>query len=262
MFKKFFVAVILGLLVISSQIVSAADVDWNSAPRIGSKAQFARYIESERRKGNTRFRIVLTNGFKIMDKEHFANLALCLGVNGSWHDNLDGTMQIDYKITEYPGTRVANAYRNGDTSNLTADEKKLYRLAVGIVNEANKRTSEVEKARYIHDEICKRVIKYQSHTNEDAIGALVIGITNCNGYTDAFYMLGRMSGLNVGRIRGTINNGTTNHGWNWITFKDGKSYCVDVTLDDTQNSTEWFLANFEIMRCNHVCEYEIIPNLQ
>ena len=81
MIKKFFVAMILGLLVMSSQIVTAAEtinwksIDWYSAPRIGSKYDFSRYIESERRKDNTTFYIVLTNGLKVYTVEDFANLA-------------------------------------------------------------------------------------------------------------------------------------------------------------------------------------------
>ncbi|MBR0061822.1 MAG: hypothetical protein IJP68_10135 [Selenomonadaceae bacterium] len=57
-----------------------------------------------------------------------------------------------YYLNELPGTRVANAYLSGDKSKLTAEEQQLYNVAVGIVTEANKYSSEIEKERYIHDE--------------------------------------------------------------------------------------------------------------
>lgn len=120
MIKKFLVAVILCLLVMSSQIVFAADVDWNSAPRIGSKAQLANYIEEGRRRGQTEFNFVLTN-FKLSTDREIANkerdrllneycysfaFAPSVSLNG-----VMGTGQLTYRILKgYSGTRVANAY--------------------------------------------------------------------------------------------------------------------------------------------------------
>lgn len=271
MLKRCLLAVIVALLVTmtSSQIATAEDYDWNSAPRISSKAQLAKYIEDGRRRGQNEIHFVLTN-FKLSKDEEIAPKelrrlqdeyftfaiapeAILIGVRG--------TGQLTYVIIkEYPGTRVANAYLSGDTSNLTMEEANLYNIAVEIVNEANKRSSEREKARYIHDEICKRVKDWKSRTNEDAIGALVIGITNCQGFTDAFYMLGRMCGLNVCRIEGSYQGET--HVWNFITFSDDKSYCVDVTNGFNTKSDYLFCATRERMEKTHSCDWEIIPNLQ
>lgn len=268
MIQRFLITAIVGFLVLTSQIADAEDYDWSQAPRIGTKAELARCIENERRRGQTKINFVLINFKLSMDEkiapkelrrlqdEYFpfasAPEAILIGDRG--------TGQLTYVIKkEYPGTRVANAYLSGNTSNLTMGEQTLYNIAVEIVNETNKRSSEVEKARYIHDEICKRV-EYRSQTNPDAIGALVIGITNCQGFTDAFYMLGRMCGLNVCRIEGSYQGET--HVWNFITFSNGKSYCVDVTHDDNTNSDNWFLKTRAHMEKTHSCEWEIIPNLQ
>ena len=271
MLKKFFVLVIMDLLVMSSQIATAEDYDWNQAPRIAGKADLARYIESERRKGQTEIHFILTN-FKLSTNgetveeeldglldEYINTFAMAPGVRLS---GIRGTGQLILKITkEYPGTRVANAYLSSNTSKLTAEEKQIYHLAVSIVDEANKFSSEVEKARYIHDEICRIVKEYKSHTNEDAIGAILFKVTNCQGYADAFYMIGRMSGLNVSRIGGSLRKGV-GHVWNTITFSNGKTYCVDVTLDDKYNTHDYFLAPFEVMKRYHSCEWELLPNLQ
>lgn len=273
MLKRYLLAVIIALLVTSSQIAAAEDYDWSQAPRIGTKAELARYIECERRKGHTTFHIVLTNelktskeefdnGFKERAGKQFMKMAYVLVADIHGTHFTDGTIQMTCKITEYPGTRVANAYLHGDTSNLTMEEANLYNIAVGIVDEANKRSSEVEKARFIHDEICKRVKDYkdENNRNKTAVGALIDGYAQCQGFTDAFYMLGLMSRLNVCRIGGYFNKEP--HVWNWITFSDGKSYCVDVTNGFITKSDYLFCATKERMEKTHSCDWEIIPNLQ
>lgn len=271
MIQRLLVAVIAGFLVLTSQIASAADIDWNSAPKIGSKAEFARYIENERRKGYTTFNIVLINGLKVDTIDDFADIALApyVDIKGTWQGiENERIAQMTYKITEYPGTRVANAYlsRNQYESwlELTNEEKQLYNIAVGIVDEANKRQSEVEKARYIHDVICDRVKDYKNENerNKTAIGALIDGYAHCQGYTDAFYMLGRMSGLEISRIGGRINKNNGLHGWNTITFRDGRTYFVDVTNDHINNTNVFFCAGRETIQQHFTCDWSIIPNLQ
>ncbi|MBQ3443446.1 MAG: hypothetical protein IJG33_09395 [Selenomonadaceae bacterium] len=268
--KKIFTAVILAVFILSAQIAFAYDYDWNKAPRFGNKAEFARYVENGRRTGQKVFKFALAN-FKVnSEAEHkaFARELYQYIATAPYYllePKFDGfpIEKFTYTITqEYIGVRVANAYRSGDTSKLTAEEKKLYNIAVGIVYEANKRSSEVEKARYIHDVICDSVYEYKNENNRNgtAIGVLIDHYAQCGGYADAFYMLGRMAGLNVRRINGTFDGGW--HFWNTITLSDGRTYCVDVTMDDGYNTDEWFLANFEVMRRHHSCEWSIIPNLQ
>ena len=222
MIKRFLVALIVGLIVMSSQHAAAEDYDWSQAKRIETKAEFANYIESERCKGHATFLLILTNNFRnefgIDSKEDFANLALCIDVNGNWHINNDGTAQ--------------------------------------------------DKVRHIHDAIHEQVTSWETMDYADAKNALIYGKTDCEGFADAFYMLGRMAGLNVGRIRGTINDGTTKHAWNWVTLEDGRTYCVDVSQDwiDRKNGADkykYFVVPSSTMQNNsYWCEWEIIPNLQ
>lgn len=280
MFKRCLLAVIVALLVTSSQIAAAAeDYDWSQAPQIGTKAELARYIENERRKGNTKFRIILTNthAFGFYTLSDFNNfyvqmLAPCLKPN-LWisMDEFNRTAQLTFEMTEFPGIRVANAYLQKDSydqywawNNLDDEEKELFRIAVGIVDEANKRSSEIEKARYIHDAICNRVESFEFIEHATAINALVYKKTDCDGFAESFYMLGLMSGLNVREIYGTAKDGDGqwgNHAWNWITFSDGKSYCIDVT-NGFNTKSSIYLWTFERMKNLYSCEWEIIPNLQ
>ncbi len=268
MIQRFLIATIVGFLFLTSKNASAADIDWDSAPHFANKAELAKYIEDGRRKGQKVFNFVLTS-IEINNKQELDRLFADEFENGFaiagsiTYGGVIGTGQLNYTIiTELPGTNVANAYLSSNQyqawMNLTPEEQKLYNIAVGIVDEANKRSSEVKKVRYIHDEICKRVETFESGKNT-AIYALVYKKSNCVGYTDAFYMLGRMCGLNVGRIGGIADSG--GHAWNWITFADGKTYCVDVTLDDGTNSDNWFLKTRSHMEKTHSCDWDIIPNL-
>ena len=268
MLKRFLIAVIVAVLVTTSQI--AAAVDWNSVPHFNNKAELATYIENGRRRGQTTFYFVLPSvkihneqerkDFQFELAQYIATARFVL-LN---EDGGFGTGRFIYNITEeYISTRVANAYLSGDTSNLTSKEIELYNKALPIVNEAKKYSSSLERELYIHDAICKRVKYKNPQDNPDAFAALVIGETNCQGYSDAFYMLGRMSGLDVRRIGGKF--GGEWHVWNAITFEDGKTYCLDVTQDDIKYEDKhryiFFNAPLEVVQSTYQYPWEVI-NLQ
>ena len=285
MIRKFFAAVIIAVFVLSLQVVQAEEqIDWSSVPQFATKAEVAAYIENGRRQGQTDFYFVLTS-VKISDdkekgikeilalNEEFINeiaLAPIGNLSGEY-----GTSHFLYEIvTEYPGNRVANAYLSGNAQGLTADEMQLYNVAVSIVSEANKSSSPLERELYLYKELCNRCTYYDEKIlfTEDgnpkrlftAIGALIDGKANCSGFADAFYMLGRMCGLNVSRIGGTVkeNGKPEKHGWNTITFGDGKAYCVDVTNGSSMKNLYLFNAPLKIMKNTHRCNWSLIPNLQ
>lgn len=273
MIKKFFAAMIVCLLVMSAQIASASNIDWKKVPRINSKAELATYIENGRRRGQTTFYFIFPS-MKISNRAEFDNFNSEIAQNLAAAPNVHlelvayGTEKFICTITQdYIGTRVANAYLSGDISKLTPDELELYRKALPIVNEAKKRSTEIAKELYIHDAICKKVDYRTPQTNPSAYAALVNSETNCQGYSDAFYMLGRMAGLNVRRIGGKFGDGEDDwHVWNTITFNDGKTYCVDVTQDDTIYSGKtcyiFFNAPLEVVQSTHQYPWEAIDNLQ
>ena len=263
--KSFFAAVILAVFMLSAQIVSAEDLDseWYVVPYISNKAELFNHIEDERRFGHTTIYATFINGFKLKQLQDsdgkFMNLATSIvasiGVKGT--QNADGTEEITLTIREYPGTRVANAYLHSNTDDLTMDEMELYEVAVAIVNKAKNFSSPIERARYIHDEICKRTA-FELHKST-ATHSLVHGKADCDGFTDTFYMLGRMCDLNVGRIGGISNGGV--HAWNWIEF-NGNTYFIDVTFDKTSNSYNWFLKDRAHMVKTHKWDLDMIPNMQ
>ena len=276
--KKFFAVTIIVAFIFSCRLVFAADYDWSKAQKIASKAELSKYIENGRRKGQSVFHVILTNGLIIKEPEEFLAVVSAPYVKVTHYNDQSGR-RIYEILTEYPGTKVANAYLSGNMSLLTTSEEQvLFKEAVKIVNEAKKYSSPIAAELYIYNEICRRTTFYDEENKFPekgipksfctASGVLIYGKANCQGYADAFYMLGRMSGLNVGRISGNL--GGTAHTWNTIEFGDGKVYCVDVTDGDTEindkrinvNAYVCFNAPLEIIKADHSAQWEAVPNLQ
>ena len=280
MLKKIFSAAILTLFMLSSQIAFAANnyYDWSKVQHISSKSGLANYLESQSRAGQTVIPVVLTNGLSIPIQE---TIIICPGSRLMQEIvSSDGqNTRVVYTLKEYPGTRVANAYISGDTGWLSQEEMKLYNVAVGIVNKIRKENKYLEhRAMSIYWEIMNRTSFVSSDDMSHqprfvtAIGALIDGKANCQGYSDAFYMLGRMCGLDVGRMSGTANN--VPHMWNTVRYSpQGSVYFVDVTWGDShlQKSKDgkradfyiYFNAPVEIMQVTHSWDRSFEPpNLQ
>lgn len=270
MVRKFFVAFLLGLLVISSSIASAEDY-WTYKPRISSKPELAKFIDDVRQYAKTREVVVaaiLTGGFSITEND-LVKLSYSAYVTREVISDDGKNMRVIFRIREYPGARVANAYRSGDISGLSAEERQLYNVAVGIINEANKKENDLDKEFYIYEEIMNRAEYFTSDMNGQprfvtAIGALIDGKANCQGYTDAFYMLMRMLGIDVGKMVGEA--GGEGHIWNTMTFADGNTFCVDVTWGDhgfgDLNSYIYFNAPVEIMQETHKWDWSSAQAIQ
>jgi hypothetical protein len=149
------------------------------------------------------------------------------------------TVQLDY----YPGDRILYAWRTGDDSILSADERKAKEVAEGIVKKARNTKNDMEAQLYLYNWLCNNVMyettnmqvgreAYLKLRQITCIGALLDGKANCQGYTDAFYLLGNMAGFNVCRMFGRDEK--EGHCWNGIML-DGKLYIVDVTFGDWDN---------------------------
>ena len=278
MLKKIFSAAILALFMLSSQIAFAANnyYDRSKVQHISSKSELAHYLESQSRAGQTVIPVVLTNGLSIPIQE---TIIICPG-SRLMQEIVSGDGQntrIVYTLQEYPGTRVANAYLSGDTGWLSQEEMKLYNVASKIANKINQEKYLEDRAMSIYCEIMNRTsfasgdMDHQPHF-VTAYGALIDGKANCQGYSDAFYMLGRMCGLDVRRMSGTADG--RSHMWNTVRYSpQGSVYVVDVTWGDSrlQKSTDgkradayiYFNAPVEIMQVTHQWDASLAPpNLQ
>ena len=142
----------------------------------------------------------------------------------------------------YPGQRIIWAWESGDFSELTDAELDTYERAVELVDQAWAECEDLAQVElWLHDWICTNVeydSPYEYVFPEDyvglpeltCVGALLDGKANCQGYTDAFHLLGTLAGLEVCKVFGTAEGG--GHCWNAVRL-DGKLYTVDVTFNDT-----------------------------
>jgi len=166
------------------------------------------------------------------------NLLGCQTYNMNYYapDQLVTLSSIHY----YPGDTILDAWEKGDTSGLSEEEQQVLELALQLVEQAEAETdTDLEKEIWLHDWLCDRVRyespdmdvsrKYYIQLRElSCIGAMLDGIANCQGYTDAFYLLGSLAGFEMHRLIGDTGDG---HIWNIIRL-DGQWYIADATFDD------------------------------
>ena len=155
-----------------------------------------------------------------------------------------GSRRLFYsEITYYPGYRVLNKWRMNDFSDMSETDWALYNTAQEIVSRAQSETNDtLSLEKYLHDEIARRTVYYTNGNSElerkdTALGVLLDGSADCDGYADAFYLLGNMAGFTVRLVNGTTDNATAEnpyHMWNEIYLND-QWYAVDVTWDDYED---------------------------
>jgi len=158
-------------------------------------------------------------------------------------------------IPEYDDyMKITAAYKNKDTSGLTAEEKKVYGEAVKIIEKIPKNDSVFDKELQIHDYLVGR-IEYDDAAAKGSFGvygALIGGKAVCSGYAKSFKMLMNMLGVDCLIVTGTA--GDQAHAWNLINIKD-EWYQVDVTWDDPDEYSithKYFNVTDKIMSQEHV----------
>ena len=162
----------------------------------------------------------------------------------------------------FPGTAIVRAERSGDGAALTPREQETLRTALEIASAAGQ-SDPLQTAKYIHDWLCAHIVYADdADTDEDdtAVGAILNGRANCDGYTDAFYLIGTLAGLNVRYQHGDSLDknywgaeATVSHIWNLLEI-GGVWRMVDVTWDDEENGWTyvWFNAGRDIADRMHV----------
>lgn len=171
---------------------------------------------------------------------------------------------LELTLRYYPGTRIVYAAGSGDVSGLSERERATYERALQIVASARAAAqTPLSLERALHDWLCANV-RYTdapsvaaeadgTPTAYTAVGALLDGSANCQGFTDAFYLLARLAGFEVRRQSGTVDG--VAHTWNTILL-DGQWYLVDVTYDQTDAGAwdyRWFNVGRD-MAGDHVWE--------
>ena len=145
----------------------------------------------------------------------------------------------------YPGTAILRALEEGSESSLYVREQATLAAAQKLAEEC-RGDDPLETARRIHDALCESIVYTDDEeTDEDdtAIGALLNGQANCDGYADAFYLVGTLAGLELryqhgdSRVKGrglaSFGEAVT-HMWNLMKIDDTWRM-VDVTWDDDED---------------------------
>ena len=162
----------------------------------------------------------------------------------------------------YPGTAVMRAVRTESTEGLSSREMEVWAAAARIA-EASRSADPLQTARAVHDWLCINVVYVDdeaSDEDDNAIGAILNGRANCDGYADAFYLIGSLAGLNVRYQHGDSyqqwsepKDYSVTHLWNLLEI-GGEWRMVDVTWDDEPNgwSYRWFNVGRDIAGQMHV----------
>lgn len=140
-----------------------------------------------------------------------------------------------YEVRYSTGENILKAVRTGDISTLSADELQVYNVANDfITNTLDTSKSLIEQEKQIFDYICDKVTYYNEDNPSESyprfrssIGGLCDGVANCMGYSDSFYLLANLAGLDVS----CASDNDMLHEWNLINI-DGKKYLVDTTFSD------------------------------
>ena len=161
----------------------------------------------------------------------------------------------------YPGTAVMIAERSGNYDSLTSRELELRAAAVSAAMAARS-DDPLQTARNIHDWICGHTTYVDDGSTDDddnAIGAVLNGEANCDGYADAFYLIGSLAGLHIRYQHGdsyykdpVMQEESATHLWNLLEL-NGLWHMVDVTWDDQPSGIiyRWFNVGRDVADETH-----------
>ncbi|MCR4833706.1 MAG: hypothetical protein K5900_09020 [Butyrivibrio sp.] len=150
-------------------------------------------------------------------------------------------------------------------------EEKVDEMVTELLNTADVTTnsSDYEKAKWVHDYICDTVTydtvhKHQpgsSHIQSTAYGALYYHTALCQGYAVLAYRLLKELGADVRIITGdsNVSGETEKHAWNLVSI-DGLYYNMDVTLDDQDGNTDFFLKTDDYFKDTHIRDAEFMSD--
>lgn len=143
------------------------------------------------------------------------------------------------KIVYRTGFRIARAWQMEQTATLSDEERETLEIALQMVEDAQRYAqSPYDLLVRLHDSLCEWTVYQLKDENaegmaaqDNAVGALKYRGAECDGYSDAFYLLGTLAGFQVGYQAGGTDGELKGHIWN-VVFWNGKWYHADLTWDD------------------------------
>lgn len=203
-------------------------------------------------------------GSETLTAQQLAQILSCCYI----YYNQDGNL-YHVTITEYPGDRMVDAWQSSDRSGLNPAEVQTLDYAIDLVRYWTAYTSDPwELELLIHDYLSEHILYMEGNINFSdpnnvprelsAVGALLDGRANCQGYVDAFYLLGTIAGLWVDRMY--VKEPAGYHVVNTVNL-DGQWYIVDVTFDDMDDESVLSHYLFNVGK-DRVREYSWAPEME
>ena len=211
---------------------------WNQYPQFDNMEDLRDYLNEQKRSGNRNVTFLYT-GSEELDGGDLAHMSASRSVSCEISGN-----KYSLTMTQYPGERIVDAHRSGDTSALSEEELQAMEIAVSMVEQAKVEAADSwELELNIHDILASHITYFTSDYNDSqgflawprctsAVGALLDGEANCQGYSDAFYTLASIAGFEVGKMSVITQDG--GHQVNTIYLND-HWYIVDLTFDDNES---------------------------
>lgn len=154
-----------------------------------------------------------------------------------WYDHEVYLADISY----YPGWRILKSWAAGTTDALSERERQALDAALALIAGAS--GTDLEKERYLYDALCRRIV-YTSRDDgtgekDCAVGALLNGRADCDGYSDTMMLCCSLAGVPCRYIHGRAlqsmqpGSGMESHLWNLV-FVAGSWLICDVTWGDQE----------------------------
>ena len=168
-------------------------------------------------------------------------------------------------LSYYPGWRILRLWQNGRTEELSDRERQTLEAAQAIAAGAS--GTDLEKERYIYDALCDRITYHAGGETENfsendcAVGALLNGSADCDGYADAMVLCCALAGIPCrymhgdSRKPGLPDEPEGSHMWNLVCV-DGTWLMCDATWGDQETVSYLY---FNIGRQDAEESYEWCP---
>lgn len=147
---------------------------------------------------------------------------------------IPGSGVITVDIT-YDTAATAMAYLEGKISDIDDNTRLTLNEAIKVHSRlVSSNMTTYDKVKAFHDYLVNyNTYRETGERSHSAVGALLDGLSVCEGYTEAFDLLCYLSNIDCIQIAGTgFSNGTSeSHSWNKV-YIDGAWYNIDVTWDD------------------------------
>lgn len=172
---------------------------------------------------------------------------------------------MECTIEWYPGIRIWHAVLNGEEAMLSGRDQKILQHARSAVNRLiQPGMSDLEKELALHDYIVYNCdyLKDGELDTKSIYGFYEHGLCQCSGYSDTFFLLGRLAGLEVFQQSGHIIEDGEAHRWNLIRL-DGLWYLLDSCWDDPvgggQETWNYFNVPLDVIAAERNWDPRLLP---